>query len=208
MKNKNVCSNEYESIYWKENLTICGIDEAGRGPIAGPLVVSGVILPINYTNEAIYDSKKISEKKRNELFDVIKDVALDYRVEIISEREVDEFNIYRATQMAMEKIASELDANVTLTDAMPLNHKHIKVIKGDQKSINIAAASILAKVSRDRIMCEYDKLYPDYGFKSHKGYPTKKHLEALEKYGVLDIHRKSYGPVKNKLKEKNQVKLF
>ncbi len=192
-------SNEYELEFWPKK--IIGIDEAGRGPIAGPLVVCGVVLPVGYENDEIYDSKSISEKQRIKLFELIKDIALDYKIKIVSIEEIDSLNIYQATKKAMYEIASELDGEIVLTDAMSLNvnnKKVLSVIKGDTKSINIAAASILAKVTRDKIMCEYDSEYPEYGFKKNKGYPTKAHLEALDKYGVLDIHRKSYGPVLKK----------
>lgn len=191
-------SNENELIYWPKNKTICGIDEAGRGPIAGPLVVCGVILPIDYQSDEIYDSKKLTLKKREELFKVIIKDAIKYSIKIITPKVIDKYNIYRATQNAMQEIALELNSDIVLTDAMPLNINDktvIAIIKGDQKSINIAAASILAKVIRDHIMLGYDVLYPQYGFKSHKGYPTKAHIEAMHQYGVLDIYRQSYRPV-------------
>ncbi|MCF0114563.1 MAG: ribonuclease HII [Erysipelotrichaceae bacterium] len=190
------CSNEYEHEYWPEY--IGGIDEAGRGPLAGPLVVAGVVFEPGYENSAIYDSKGISEKKRNELFDLIQQEAVSFVIKVVPVEVIDAKNIYRATQSAMQEIAEELAASIILTDAMPLpdcSKKVFDLVKGDQKSVSIAAASILAKVTRDRMMEEYDKLYPEYGFAKHKGYPTKAHLEALEKYGVLPIHRKSYGPV-------------
>lgn len=200
------CENKSEKIFWEEGKSfVMGLDEAGRGPIAGPLVVAGVIFPKGYEHDFIYDSKKISEKKREELFEVIKNEALYYKIEIVSEEYVDEHNIYAATQLTMEKIVNECEVcDAVLSDAMPLPHIHKPyeaLVKGDQKSVNIAAASILAKVTRDRIMVELDKKYPEYGFAKHKGYPTKAHLEALEKYGVLEIHRKSYGPVAKKLLE-------
>lgn len=198
------CTNEFEIAFWNEGKKyVIGLDEAGRGPIAGPLVVAGVVFPKGYEHETIYDSKKLSEKKREELFEVIKKDALYYSIEIVSEQEVDEFNIYRATQKTMEKIVQECSiCDAVLSDAMPLPAIELPVeslIKGDQKSVSIAAASILAKVTRDHIMVELDKKYPEYGLKQHKGYPTKKHLEALETYGVLDIHRRSYGPVQRQL---------
>ena len=198
------CENEFEKAFWQEGFQIVlGMDEAGRGPIAGPLVVAGVCFPEGYEHDSIYDSKKISEKKREELFLEIKETALYYKVEIIDEETIDQYNIYGATQRAMEKIAIECDCcNAILSDAMPLPHvekPYHALIKGDQKSVSIAAASILAKVTRDHIMLEYDKKYPEYGFKNHKGYPTKKHIEALDTYGLLPIHRKSYGPVQKRL---------
>lgn len=185
-----------------EQTLILGLDEAGRGPIAGPLVVAGVVFPKGYQHEELYDSKKISEKKRNQLFEEIMNDALAFRIEIIDEATIDHYNIYRATQMTMEKIALELQCDYILSDAMPLKGMTQPVeaiVKGDQKSFSIAAASILAKVTRDRIMMELDEKYPLYGFKNHKGYPTKAHLLALDQYGVLPCHRKSYKPVANKL---------
>lgn len=204
-----VTSNEYENLYWAQNKAIIGLDEAGRGPLAGPLVVAGVILPIHYVNEAIYDSKGLSEKKREELFKTIVKEASAYKIMIIEPKQIDCENIYRATQNAMNVIATELKGEVVLSDAMPLplqNKAVISLIKGDQKSISIAAASILAKVIRDHIMIGYDMLYPEYGFKKHKGYPTKQHVEALEKYGYLKIHRQSYGPVQKS--KQRQLCLF
>ncbi|MDF9824391.1 ribonuclease HII [Breznakia sp. PF5-3] len=194
------CKNEYEKKYTKEGYTkILGIDEAGRGPLAGPLVVAGVCFPKGYAHAEIYDSKKISEKKREELFDVIKNDAQYYDIIIVDIEEIDKLNIYQATKKAMMQIANDAeDIEVVLSDAMPFTLSNMivePIVKGDQKSVSIAAASILAKVTRDRIMNMYDEKYPEYGFKNHKGYPTKQHLAALEKYGVLDIHRKSYGPV-------------
>lgn len=194
--------NTYEHLAWSMQKTVIGIDEAGRGPIAGPLVVAGVILPQGYENPEIYDSKKLSEKKRDELYDVILENALEYEIIIVSEQEIDELNIYRATQKAMNTIALGLSSCIVLTDAMPLpfcDKEVHDIIKGDQKSTSIAAASILAKVTRDRIMVALDAQYPEYGFKKHKGYPTVAHLEALKQYGVLPIHRKSYGPVAQRM---------
>lgn len=204
-------SNEYEIKWWNEGKEyIVGMDEAGRGPLAGPLVVAAVCFPKGFHHDEIYDSKKVSEKKREQMFEIIKQEALEYHIKVVSPKEIDELNIYRATQKAMEDLVSEFNiVDGVLTDAMPLPHISndvIAIVKGDQKSVSIAAASILAKVTRDRMMIEYDKMYPDYGFKDHKGYGTKKHLEAIEKYGVLDIHRESYGPVKKKKLE--QLTLF
>ena len=194
---------EYEKEFYKDKLyRVLGMDEAGRGPLAGPLVVAGVILPKDYINEEINDSKKLTPKKREELFGLIKEVAINFCIKIVSVEEIDESNIYKATQDAMEDIALTLDEQVDaiLTDAMPLpdvDKPVVSLIKGDSKSINIAAASILAKVTRDHIMEEEDKNYPEYNFKKNKGYGTKEHLEALKKYGYSKIHRKSYEPVKS-----------
>lgn len=192
--------NKYEQAWWDEGReAIIGIDEAGRGPIAGPLVVAAVCFPKGYSHEEIYDSKKLSEKKRKALFqDIIRD-AKEYHIAIIEPRIIDEQNIYRATQNAMQELVDRFRyKDGVLSDAMPLPncaYEVIPLVKGDQKSVSIAAASILAKVTRDCIMCAYDVLYPQYGFAKHKGYPTKAHIEALHTYGVLDIYRKSYGPV-------------
>ncbi len=192
------CTNEYENIYWPKDQLVLGIDEAGRGPLAGPLCVAGVIFPCGYQNDNIYDSKAISEKKREELFEVIKEDALWFEIVCVSEEDIDTYDIYHATQRTMQDIASHAPDCIVISDAMPLliDKEAYHPTKGDQKSINVAAASILAKVTRDRIMLEYDAIYPQYGFKKNKGYPTKQHLEAIEKYGITEIHRKSFGPVK------------
>ncbi len=195
--------NEYELNYWNADKLCIGIDEAGRGPIAGPVVIAGVVLPPNYERDGIYDSKKISEKKREELFAIIKKEALDYVICIVDREEIDNDNIYAVVQKAMMDIAnhSKVDIAGVLTDAMPLpfDRETTAIIKGDQKSISIAAGSILAKVTRDHIMEYYDELYPGYGFAKHKGYYTKAHKEALEKLGPCAIHRKSFEPIKSML---------
>lgn len=196
--------NQYELPFWGKEILVIGIDEAGRGPIAGPLVVAGAILPIGFQHPEINDSKKLSEKKREQLFTVIKEEAIAYQVEIVSIEEIDQLNIYQATKKAMIKIAKELSGMAVLTDAMPFQLEDkpvVDIIKGDQKSISIAAASILAKVTRDHIMIELHQKYPNYGFDKHKGYPTKMHVEALEEYGVTEVHRKTYEPVKSIVKE-------
>ncbi len=194
-------------LEWNFNGLTLGMDEAGRGPMAGPVVIAGVIFPKGYHHEMIYDSKKISEKNREKLFKEIINDAIWYKIIFVDEKTIDEKNIYRACQDAMVEIATEANCAYVLSDAMPLpglNKPYEAIVKGDQKSICIAAASILAKVSRDHYMAKLDEMYPEYGFKKHKGYPTKQHMEALEKYGVLECHRKSYGPVKAQL----QIKLF
>lgn len=191
---------QHETNLIKEGYQLIGgIDEAGRGPLAGPLVVAICALPLHYEMSAINDSKKLTARQRERLYDIIIKKSLYYAIEVVSESEVDRLNIYRATQKAMIKLARESRCDYILTDAMPLTDdiKHNSIIKGDQKSINIAAASILAKVTRDRIMEDYDELYPNYGFKNHKGYGTAKHLAALQAYGVTPIHRQSFKPVAN-----------
>ena len=181
---------------------ILGVDEAGRGPMAGPLVVGGVIFPEDFYDERINDSKKLTEKKREALYDLIIENALAYQIEVLSVEEVDTLNVYEASRTGMKRIVESLEPDFTLSDAMPLGDiPHLSIIKGDAKSLSIGAASILAKVTRDRIMKEYGKQYPEYGFEKHKGYVTKAHKEALEKYGVTPIHRKSFAPVQKVLNE-------
>lgn len=190
--------NEYEKIAWNSNELVMGIDEAGRGPLCGPLVVGSCVLPAGYENELINDSKKLSEKKRKQLFDVIKKDALYWNVKIVEPGIIDEMNILEATRSAMQELSDEYKVSKVLTDAVKIpNQLNIPIIKGDAKSISIAAASILAKVTRDNIMEELDKKYPEYEFKKHKGYPTKRHIELMNEYGVFDIYRFSYSPVKN-----------
>lgn len=186
---------------WTRHSHILGLDEAGRGPIAGPLVVAGCQFVSGYKNPEIDDSKKLSEKKREKLFAQIKEDASWFMILIVSEKEIDQKNIYRATQDAMVEIAKAAPSGYVLSDAMKLpgiDKPYEPIVKGDSKSISIAAASILAKVTRDHIMEELDRMYPEYGFKKHKGYPTRAHLQALDTYGVLPCHRRSYGPVRRK----------
>lgn len=189
-----------------------GIDEVGRGPMAGPLVVAGVILPHYIEIEGLNDSKKVSEKKRELLYDIIKEKAIAYYVHFVSEEEVDRLNIYQATKKAMEDIINIIDIkpDYLLIDAMKIDCDipRESIIKGDSKSLSIAAASILAKVERDRFMIELAKEYPEYGFERHKGYPTKEHKEVLNKYGVTKVHRKSYKPVADKLNDQLKLDLF
>ena len=190
--------NTYENEgYSKGYLYIGGIDEAGRGPLAGPVVASVVVFKQNTTIEGINDSKKLSEAKREELFDIIKEQAIDYGIGIVNNEEIDEINILNATYLAMKKALNCLKntPDYLLIDAATIpgiNIDQKPIIKGDSKSISIAAASILAKVTRDNIMYQYDEMFPEYGFKSHKGYGTKEHYEAIEKYGITRIHRKSF----------------
>lgn len=178
---------------------IIGLDEAGRGPMAGPLVVGAVIFDKNFYCEDINDSKQLSEKKREVLYDFIVENALAYQIEIIDVDEVDRLNVYQASKQGMIRAIEHisLKPDYALTDAMPLGDviAHQAIVKGDALSMSIAAASILAKVTRDRIMKEYDLLYPEYGFAKHKGYPTLQHKEALKKYGVTPIHRRTFRPV-------------
>ncbi|MBQ2684709.1 MAG: ribonuclease HII [Erysipelotrichaceae bacterium] len=189
--------NRYENEYWSQGKLVVGLDEAGRGPLAGPLVVAGVVFPEGYDSGDINDPKQLTEKKREALYDIIIRDALFYEIKIVEPEEIDRLNILEADRKAMTEIALKAPVDIVLTDAVDLyiDKKVISLIKGDTLSCNIAAASILAKVTRDRIMYEYDRIYPEYGFARHKGYGTKAHLEALEKYGVTPIHRRSYRPV-------------
>lgn len=193
----------YESEYWSNNELVCGIDEVGRGCMAGPLVVCSVILPIGYNNSLIYDSKTLSEKKRDQLFELIVDVATSVDIEIINEVTIDNMNIYAATKYSMENLIERSQANYALVDAMPTETSKTvqSIIKGDTVSISIAAASIVAKVVRDQIMVYMDEAIPGYGFSKHKGYVTKLHKEKLNELGVSQIHRKSYKPVQEVLKK-------
>lgn len=182
---------------------IAGTDEAGRGPMAGPLVVAAVILPNGYRLDKLDDSKKLTPKTRDELYDIIMRDALEVKVEIISVEDVDKLNVYMASKKGMTDcvLKFKLPVDFVLTDCMKLDIEipFLDLVKGDSKSASIAAASIIAKVTRDRIMDKLDEEYPQYGFKKHKGYVTKYHLEMLEKYGVSDVHRKSFAPVKKYL---------
>lgn len=179
---------------------IVGTDEVGRGPMAGPLVVACVILPDDEIIEGLNDSKKLTEKKREELSKIIKEKAIEYQIQYMSVEEVDELNVYEASRQAMIKCIRKLKHKVdyVLSDAMPLDFEYpcLSIIKGDSKSASIAAASIIAKVERDHYMVELAKQYPMYGFDKHKGYVTKAHLQAIEQYGVCEYHRMSFAPVK------------
>jgi len=199
---------EYENNLYKEGVTlIAGVDEVGRGPLIGPVVACACILPVNFYHKDIKDSKKLSEKKREEMYKIIKENAISIGLGIVSEKVIDEVNIYEATKIAMKEAIKNL--NITpehvLIDAMKLelNIPSTSIIKGDDKSESIAAASIIAKVTRDHMLDEMDKEYPMYDLKNNKGYGTKKHLEALQTYGPCKYHRVSYSPVRNALNEKN-----
>lgn len=176
---------------------ICGVDEAGRGPLAGPVYAAAVILPKGHIVEGVNDSKKLSEKKRDMLFEKIIDECVCYSIGTASEREIDELNILQATFLAMRRAVNGLavQPDIALIDGNKkpgLDIEEWDIIKGDSKSANIAAASIIAKVSRDRYMLEMAEKYPQYQFQKHKGYGTKLHYEMIEKYGVSPIHRKTF----------------
>jgi ribonuclease HII len=185
---------------------IVGVDEAGRGPLAGPVYAAAVVFPPSFKNEEINDSKKLTPKKREELFSLIKKEALGYGIASVDASTIDKVNIYEATKIAMKEAISQIKVpfDLVITDAMPLDISHplVAMIKGDAQCLNVAAASILAKVSRDHYMEELDKKYPQYGFKKHKGYGTALHMATLAKYGpIKGVHRASFGPV-NKLLNK------
>lgn len=197
---------EYEDKLWSEGFEfIAGCDEVGRGPMAGPVVVASVILDKNNRIEGLNDSKKLTAKRREELATIIKERAIDYSITYIDVREVDNINVYAASKKGMMECVKNLKkVDYVLTDCMPLDLEVpvLSIVKGDSKSASIAAASIIAKVERDNYMVELSKEYPMYGFDKHKGYVTKAHLEAIEKYGVCKHHRISFAPVK-KIYEKN-----
>ena len=199
---------KYEKELYKEGYKlIAGTDEAGRGPLCGPVVAAAVILPKNYTLEGLIDSKQLSEKKRDKFYEIIKKDAISYAVGVVDAKTIDEINIYEASRKAMLEAISKLNVkpDYVLTDAMPLPMENsMAIIHGDALSITIAAASVIAKVTRDKVMYELDEKYPEYGFKNHKGYPTKKHLEAIKKYGILDNYRLTYKPVKALMEENNE----
>ncbi len=198
----------YERELRKKGINfIAGVDEVGRGPLVGPVVAACVVLPEKFNLDGLTDSKKLSEKKRDFFFEEIKKQALGIGIGIIDEKKIDEVNIYEATKLAMKRAINECNKQIkiqhVLIDAMPLDLDipTTSIIKGDLKSITISAASVIAKVTRDRMLYELDLKYPMYDFKNNKGYPTKKHLEAIAKYGIIPEHRRSYGPVKECIKQ-------
>ena len=195
-----------EQVIWDSGLSfIAGIDEVGRGPLAGPVVAAAVILPMDFEIVGINDSKQLSSEKREELFDVIQKHAIAIGIGIKDQDIIDDVNIYQATKLAMLEAVQKLPQNpdYLFIDAMrlPTSIPQESIIKGDSKSLSIAAASIVAKVTRDRMMSEYDRLYPGYGFARNSGYGTKIHLEGLEKLGVCPIHRRSFAPVRKALNQ-------
>ena len=199
---------QYERELIEKGITlIAGVDEVGRGPLVGPVVTAAVILPINYQLEGLTDSKKLTPKKRDKFYDIIMHDAIDVSIGMKDNNVIDEVNIYEATKLAMMEAINGLKIKPEhiLIDAMPLDIDipHTSIIKGDAKSLSIAAASVIAKVTRDRMMDELDIKYPMYNYKKNKGYPTKEHIEAINKYGIIDGYRKTYGPVKDYL-EKNK----
>lgn len=195
-----------ENLYNNGTKCICGIDEAGRGPLAGPVVVAAAIMPRNSMIEGVNDSKKISEKKREELFEIITKEAISYGVGIIDQKEIDRINILNATKEGLTIAVKELSVRPDLilvdaltkidTDGIPYE----SIVKGDAKCYSISAASIIAKVTRDRIMRQWDEVYPQYGFEKHKGYGTAQHIKAIKEYGLCPLHRLSF--VKNIINQK------
>ncbi len=190
---------EFETELYNKGINfIAGIDEVGRGPLVGPVVTAAVILPKDFYDERINDSKKLTEKKRELLYDVIMENAISVGIGISSEDVIDEINILNATKRAMLEAVNNLSVKPEhlLIDAVKLNTDipQTSIIKGDAKSESIAAASIIAKVTRDRMMVELDKIHPEYDFKHNKGYGTKKHIEAIRKYGIIKEHRKTFAP--------------
>jgi len=196
----NISKIENE-LYENHNVKyIGGVDEVGRGPLAGPVVTACVVLPENYSIVGINDSKKVSEKNREILSEIIKRDAIAYSIASIDNEVIDKINILEATKVAMNKCIDDIKINIDyiLIDAIRLEKLSItqkSIIKGDEKSISIAAASIIAKVYRDNLLKEYDLIYPNYNFKSNKGYGSKEHINAIKKYGIIKIHRRSF--VKN-----------
>lgn len=195
-------------LYDKGINYIGGVDEVGRGPLIGDVVAACVVLPRDFKLEGLTDSKKLSEKKRDLFYDYIIENSIAYGIGYVSPEEIDQINIYEASRKAMmiaiSEVCKKINLEYVLVDAMPLPDLDIpsnSIIKGDAKSISIAAASVIAKVTRDRMMYDLDEKYPMYGFGNHKGYPTKKHIEAIYKYGLIDGYRKTYGPIKKYMEE-------
>ena len=201
---------KYEKeLYEKGYNYIAGTDEVGRGPLVGPVVAAAVILPKNYELEGLTDSKKLSEKKRNLYYDIIMRDAIAVGVGVISERIIDEINILEASRLAMNTALDNLKVkpDYILSDAMKLdrNVEVLPIIHGDALSLSISAASVIAKVTRDRMMEDLGKIHPEYEFERHKGYPTKRHIELVKEYGVLEEYRKMFKPICDILKESEKI---
>lgn len=200
---------EFENELYDNGIEfIGGVDEVGRGPLIGNVVTACCVLPKDFKLDGLTDSKKLTEKKREEYYKYIVDNCICYAIGRCSPTEIDEYNILEATKIAMKRAISEVKSKINLEYVLidgnmkfDLDIPYRSIVKGDSKSISIAAASVLAKVTRDHEMYELDSKHPLYGFGSHKGYPTKKHIEAIRKYGLIDGYRKSYGPVKEILEE-------
>lgn len=194
---------KYEKDLWNKKIEfIGGVDEVGRGPLVGPVVTACVVLPKDFRLEGLTDSKKLTEKKREMFYDYIINNCIAYGIGECSPEEIDKYNILEATKIAMkkaiDKVKKQINLEYVLIDGnmkFDLDIPYLSIVKGDSKSISIAAASVVAKVTRDRMLIELDKKYPMYGFKDHKGYPTKKHIEAIYKYGLIDGYRKTFKPI-------------
>ena len=199
---------DVEQTYWNQGLTrIAGVDEAGRGPLAGPVVAAAVIFPMNHRIEGVDDSKKLSQKKREELVDIIGREALSVGIGVVDHTTIDKVNILQASILAMKEAVGRLTTmpELILADGNSFRHESLRfenIIDGDALCFSIAAASIVAKVTRDRLMTEYDRRYPEYGFGKHKGYCTKEHVEAIRQFGYCEIHRKTF-----RLTDLDQLKL-
>ncbi|HEX9615294.1 MAG TPA: ribonuclease HII [Bacteroidota bacterium] len=199
---------DVEQTYWNQGLTrIAGVDEAGRGPLAGPVVAAAVIFPMNHRIEGVDDSKKLSQKKREELVDIIGREALSVGIGVVDHTTIDKVNILQASILAMKEAVGRLTTmpELILADGNSFRHESLRfenIIDGDALCFSIAAASIVAKVTRDRLMTEYDRRYPEYGFGKHKGYCTKEHVEAIRQFGYCEIHRKTF-----RLADLDQLKL-
>lgn len=193
---------KYENELRSKGINIIGgVDEVGRGPLIGPVVACCVVLPFDFVLKGLTDSKKLSEKKRNEFYEIIKDKALAIGIGIVDNKEIDKVNIYEATKIAMkdaiDEVISKIKLEHVLIDAMKLDLSipSTSIIKGDAKSISIAASSVIAKVTRDKMMYDLDKIYPMYDLKNNKGYGTKKHMDAIKEYGITKYHRITFNPV-------------
>ena len=198
-----------KELYKKGIMLICGTDEVGRGPLCGPVVAAACILPVSYKVEGLTDSKRLTEKKREKLYDIlINDKNVHYAIGIVDNKRIDEINIREASKEAMIQAINKLDIKPehVLIDAMNLDIDipQTAIIHGDALSLSIAAASVIAKVTRDNMMIELDKEYPEYGFAKHKGYPTKDHIERVKKYGVLPFYRFTFSPISDLIKEDNK----
>lgn len=201
---------EYEKkLYKKGYKLIAGTDEVGRGPLVGPVVAAAVILPKNYVLEGLNDSKKLSEKKRNLYYDILMKDAISIGIGVVPPQVIDEINILEASRLAMNMALDNLDVkpDYILSDAMKLDRdvEVLPIVHGDALSLSIAASSVIAKVTRDRMMEELGKKYPEYEFEHHKGYPTKRHIELVKKYGVLKEYRMTFRPINEIVKESGVV---
>ena len=207
---KKVDLLKYEKELYKKGITLVGgVDEVGRGPLVVPVVADCVILPKNYKLDGLTDSKKLSEKKREKFYDIIRRDAISVGVGIVDHKTIDKINILEASRLAMKLAIEDLSVKPEhiLSDAMKLDNQDIPytdIIHGDALSLSIAAGSVIAKVTRDRMMYELDKEHPEYGFAKHKGYPTKEHIENVKKYGVLENYRLTYKPISEIIKNKGK----